>query len=307
MATFAKSTYNSAIYAAFRPTYPRRLFDAVMQFHAANSKPGWDRAVDLGCGTGQATVELLHDGKRLGFQSVMGVDPSANMVQIAKESVPEQFKLGVEFRQSSAEDLSFIQDGTVDLVTAAQAAHWFDWGRLWPELHRILKPGGTVAFWGYSELRLTKHPELTPLITEYSQGTDPATSLGPHWEPGRKIVDNHLLAIGPSAELGWTDLTRVFYTGRHHPALPAPPHEETILKKTMPWGPTGFAGYLRTFSSLHRYHEAFPEDLTRGDGDIATRFLKQLMKGAGLPEGEEAEKELVEVEWPLALVMVRKA
>ncbi|KAJ7653189.1 S-adenosyl-L-methionine-dependent methyltransferase [Mycena polygramma] len=302
MATFAKGSYDSASYAASRPTYPRLLYDVVLQFHengpAGGENEKWDRAVDLGCGTGQATVQLLANDEHRGFQSVIAIDPSANMVQVAREFLPKDLKSHVEVRQGAAEDLSFIEDGSVDLVTAAQCAHWFDWTRAWPELQRILKPGGTFAFWGYSDIRLTKHPELTPLITAYSQGTDPATSLGPHWEPGRKILDNHFLDISPPAS-GWADLTRVFYTGPHYPALP---HEDVILTKTMSWG-GGFAGYLGTYSSLARYHEAFPADRERAEGDIATRFRRALMEAAG----DVDESALVEVEWPLALVMVRKA
>ncbi|KAJ6461025.1 S-adenosyl-L-methionine-dependent methyltransferase [Mycena sanguinolenta] len=303
MATFAQSSFDSGNYAAARPTYPRLLYDAVLQFHrdgptnADTNK--WDRAVDVGCGTGQATLELLTSEGRQGFQSVIAVDPSPNMIQVAKESVPQVFKSRIEFYQSTVEDLSFIADGTIDLVTAAQCAHWFDWDRAWPELERVLKPGGTFAFWGYTFMRLTEHPELTPLITAYAQGSDPETSLGPHWEPGRKILDDHYLDVAPPAS-GWSDFTRVFYTGHHYAALPAPT-QDVIIRKSMTWG--AFANYLGTFSALHRYREAFPGDRERADGDIAARFQRTLMEAAGSPE----QTALVEVEWPLALVMVHKA
>ncbi len=117
-----------------------------------------------------------------------------------------------ELVNSNAEDLSFLAPSTVDLVIAAQAAHWFDYSKLWPELDRVLRPSGTVAFWVYSEFRLPAYPSLTPLITDYAQGTDPATSLGPHWQrPGRTILENHLLDV-PEPSWGKTD--RVFFTGR---------------------------------------------------------------------------------------------
>jgi hypothetical protein len=157
----------------------------------------------------------------------------------------------------------------------------------------------------YSEFRLPQYPHLTPLITEYAQGSDRVTSLGPHWEPGRRILANHLLDIqAPTA--GFDHFARVFFTGGYYPALPDPPHRESILRKTMTWGGTGLHGYLRTFSALHRYHEAFPEDLKRADGDIATRFLRTLMEGAGVPLDESGEEALVEVEWPLALILARR-
>lgn len=70
---------------------------------------------------------------------------------------------------------------------------------------------------GYSEFRLTRYPSATPLINNYAQGSDPAESLGPHWErPGRTIVDEHLTAI-PDPETivpgAFQDFTRVFFTG----------------------------------------------------------------------------------------------
>ena len=79
-----------------------------------------------------------------------------------------------EFVQAPAEDLSFLKDASVDLLVAgthaspppslsastdsaprrsrtaldpAQSAHWFDWSKMWPEAARVLRKGGSVAFW----------------------------------------------------------------------------------------------------------------------------------------------------------------
>ncbi|KAJ7654386.1 hypothetical protein DFH06DRAFT_513091 [Mycena polygramma] len=324
MATFAKRTFDAARYAASRPTYPRSLFESILTYHKQSlNMPGsaarWDHALDLGCGTGQATVELLRpppkegemiqpffEEEPLGFNFVTGVDPSAKMIEQARaftQTLGERAG-GFEFVQSPAEQLGFLEDEQVDMVIAAQAAHWFDWERLWPELSRVLTYGGTAAFWVYSEFRLPQYPHLTPLITEYAQGTDPRTSLGPHWEAGRSILNNHLLDIAPPPT-GWTDVNRVFFTGKHFPELPQP-HLDPIMRRTMTWSGDGLDGYLRTFSALHRFHDAYPEDLQRADGDIATRFLRQLMAAAQVPAGPEGEAQEVEVEWPLALVIARK-
>jgi trans-aconitate 3-methyltransferase len=55
MSTFAKSTFNASVYSASRPTYPLKLFEYIFSFHgqASNTKPRWERAIDLGCGTGK--------------------------------------------------------------------------------------------------------------------------------------------------------------------------------------------------------------------------------------------------------------
>ncbi|KAF7370564.1 S-adenosyl-L-methionine-dependent methyltransferase [Mycena sanguinolenta] len=322
MATFAKRTFDAARYAVSRPTYPRALYESVLAYHEQSLEiPGtsarWDHVVDLGCGTGQATAELLQvpqveadlseeDERSLGFTRATGIDPSSKMIEEATAHAATLGARGasLKFVQSPAESLGFLQDQSVDMVVAAQAAHWFDWDRLWPELSRVLRHGGTVAFWIYSEFRLPQYPHLTPLITEYAQGSDPATSIGPYWEPGRRILNNHLLDI-QAPPSGWDDLTRAFFTGAHYPDLPQP-HLEPIMRKTMTWGGAGLHGYLNTFSALHKYHETFPEDLQRSDGDIATRFLRSLMAGAQVPEGPEGEAQEVEVEWPMALVVARK-
>ena len=71
---------------------------------------------------------------------------------------------------------------------------------------------------GYSEFRLPKHhPSLTPLIITYAQGSDPATSLGPHWQqPGRGILVNHFLDVPAATEVApeaYAHWERVYFAG----------------------------------------------------------------------------------------------
>lgn len=300
MSTFGRATYNAARYAAIRPTYPRQLFDFVFRFHERNPQARFGLAVDLGCGTGQATAELTP------FQRIIGVEPSAKMVEQAKLQAQNTALQGqLDYVQSSAESLPFIEDGSVDLIVSAQAAHWFDWSKLWVEAARVLRKGGSMAVWGYSEFRLSNYAGATPLIQQYSQGSDPVNSIGPYWEqPGRSIVDNHLQDIpDPSSVVSgaFEDFERVYFTGSHHAGLPSP--RPVILRKTMSWD--DLLAYFRTFSSLHSYHELHPEDLKREDGDIAVRFLERLK---ALVESEAgAVGDTVDVEWPLALLLARRA
>lgn len=74
------------------------------------------------------------------------------------------------------------------------------------------------------------------------------------------------------------------------------------MRKRMSWD--DFLALLYTASALHTFHQRFPEDREHSDGDIAVRFLKKLRE-ATLSDG--CEEESIEVEWPLALILGRRA
>ncbi|KAG8893955.1 hypothetical protein FRB99_001619, partial [Tulasnella sp. 403] len=275
MATFSQATFNAASYAAYRPTYPPRLFNAILNYHRSGrtdiqKKP---TLIPKRLAAGQATNALPRH-----FDRVIGADPSKGMIEQARAEKQDN---RLEFIVSAAEDIaSHIPEGSVDLVTAGQAAHWFDYSRIWPALAKILKPGGT----GYAEHRIVGHPELTPLVNAYSKG---ANALGPFWEqPGRDILDNHFrdVRFPTSSEWNTNSGRRVYFAGDHAPELDVPyhalaPESETvedgdgnfpeepeyktdaILTKRLTWD--NLQSYLRTWSSLHSYQQRHPEDKER--------------------------------------------
>ena len=63
--------------------------------------------------------------------------------------------------------------------------------------------------------------------------------------------------------------------------------------------------YLYTFSSLHTFHEKYPGDKDVPSGDIAKRFWKQLQEHAAERDGSRLNE--VDVEWPMALLLARRA
>ncbi|KAJ7597743.1 S-adenosyl-L-methionine-dependent methyltransferase [Mycena floridula] len=330
MSTFARTSFNTKNYAASRPVYPRTLYETVLRYHKTGALPfsreqkftqqgGTDLALDLGCGTGQATAALTD------FRRVIGVDPSAGMIEGARKhaSSVNSTQTKFEFVQSAAEELNFLKDASVDLVAGAQSGHWFDWQKMWPEIGRVLRTGGTAAFWCYSEMRLPQYPSLTPRITDYAQGSDVQHSLGPHWQrPGRTILERHLLDIPEPRDVlkaqgitasSFGPLERIYFAGlgNYYPdVLPKESTLDVILRTETTWG--GYLGYLNTFSSLHTYLDKYPEDAAQsfdkgGEGNIAERFWKSLMKGAELESGKkQKEEDPVTLEWPLALIMVHK-
>jgi hypothetical protein len=94
-------------------------------------------------------------------------------------------------------------------------------------------------------------------------------------------------------------VTQPLSEGTHYPDLPNP--RPVILRKRMSWDE--LLGYFRTWSSLHTYHERHPADRERSDGDIAVRFWNELKDGAAAKSNEEK----VDVEWPVAMILVKKA
>src|SRR3712207_1092083 len=109
----------SADYAAYRPTYPAALVDDLAGLCAAT-----ELALDAGCGTGQLSVLLARR-----FEQVVATDASPQQIERA-EAHP-----GVEYRVAPAER-SGLADSTADLITVAQAAHWFDLPAFYAEARR---------------------------------------------------------------------------------------------------------------------------------------------------------------------------
>lgn len=122
----------STDYARFRPTYPPELAAWL-----AGIAPSRRLALDCGCGNGQLSTLLAVE-----FAQVVATDASPQ--QIANATAHPR----VSYRVAPAEH-SGLDDASVDLVTAAQAAHWFDLDAFYREVRRVLRPGGRVALISY--------------------------------------------------------------------------------------------------------------------------------------------------------------
>ena len=116
-------------YAVLRPTYPPES----VAFLTGGAGAG-RRVLDLGAGTGLLTELLVAAG-----HEVVAVDPSAAMLEQLAARLPH-----LPTVVAGAEELPFPDDD-VDVVTAAQAAHWFDPAPAAAEMARVLRPGGTVG------------------------------------------------------------------------------------------------------------------------------------------------------------------
>lgn len=140
-------------YDRFRPGYPDELFDAISD---ALPLPRQPLVVDLGAGTGRATLAMAGRGWR-----VTAVEPGRPMLDLLRARASDE-GLIVSTVQASAEDTG-LDPASADLVTAAQAFHWFDRERALSEMARILKPaGGLALFWN------VRDAERSPFLADYA-------------------------------------------------------------------------------------------------------------------------------------------
>jgi ubiquinone/menaquinone biosynthesis C-methylase UbiE len=117
----------AASYAAFRPGYPKALFEWL-----ASVAPGREQAWDCACGSGQVSGPL---GEL--FTGVVATD--ASISQLASASALDH----VSFAAASAESAPLI-DRSVDLVTVGSALHWFAGDVFFSEVQRVLRPQGVL-------------------------------------------------------------------------------------------------------------------------------------------------------------------
>lgn len=201
-------------YARFRPRYPAALFQAL-----AGLAPGRRLAWDCGTGNGQAAVGLAAH-----FDRVAATDPSAEQLAHAEVHPHVAYRKGLESE-------SGLEDASADLVTAAQALHWFDTDAFYAEARRVLRPGGVVAAWCYNLPRID--PAIDRLLDRFADET-----VGPYWAPERRHVRE-----------GYRDLPFPFAELR----FPSCAMEREILLGDL-------AGYLDTWSSVRRYRQVVGTD-----------------------------------------------
>ena len=158
-------------YVRYRPTYPPEVLNVLREECGVTQK---SVIADIASGTGIFTQLLLENGNR-----VYGVEPNTAMRKAGEEFLADY--PGFSSIAGTAEATS-LPDHSVDLVTAAQAAHWFRLSEARREFVRILKPGGwTVLLWNerrthstaffrdYEELLLTYGTDYKEVRHERTQ------------------------------------------------------------------------------------------------------------------------------------------
>jgi SAM-dependent methyltransferase len=201
-------------YARYRPDYPAELFA-----YLATLTPRRDVALDCATGSGQAAVGLAEH-----FALVVASDGSVSQLQNA-ERHPHVAYVGNLAEQPA------LRDGSVDLVVAAQAAHWFDHKRFYPEVKRVLRANGALALWTYGLAYV--EPRVDAIVRHFYDDV-----VGSYWPPERRWVES-----------AYRD-------------LPFPLQEVTApsFQLDLEWDLDSLIGYIGTWSAVQRYKRATGED-----------------------------------------------
>lgn len=155
----------AAAYRRFQPAYPDELF-AYLRTLCTEHRLAWD----CGTGNGQSAANLTNY-----FERIIATDPSEQQIQNAIVHPRITYKV------EKAEQPS-LQTASADLVTIAQALHWFELDKFYAEVQRVLKPNGIIAAWTYDLLSIS--PEADEVIRYFHDHM-----VKEFWVEGNRVVE----------------------------------------------------------------------------------------------------------------------
>ncbi|HEY5919221.1 MAG TPA: class I SAM-dependent methyltransferase [Chryseolinea sp.] len=210
------------VYAAFRPTYPKELYDFIFSRLETKQK-AWD------CATGNGQVAgFLADY----FDQVYATD-------ISQQQLGNAIKKHNIFYSISPGEQTAFEDHQFDLITVAQALHWFDRGKFYDEARRVGKEGSLLAIWGYALLYI--QPDIDEIIMDFYSNV-----VGPYWDEARRLVEDEYRSL----------------------SFPFKEIKSPRFNITSTWTLNHLAGYLESWSATQKYirqtgHNPLPDVLAQ--------------------------------------------
>lgn len=203
------------VYVKFRPTYPKELFEFLKGL-TLEHKLAWD----CGTGNGQSAIKLADY-----YENVYATDPSQEQIRNATAHNRIFYKV------ENAETPNSIEDNSVDLITVAQAVHWFDFAKFYTQVKRVLKPNGVIAVWAYGIPTINR--DIDNIIKDFHDNV-----VGEFWLPENKLIDKGYSTIPfPFNQIKTPD----FFIKK-----------EVTLSETL--------GHLRSWSATQKYIDKYNEN-----------------------------------------------
>lgn len=166
-------------YAENRPDYPKELFEFI-----ASKTPLHDLAWDVGTGSGQAAQSLAGI-----YKNVIATDTSQKLLQLAPKLPNIRYEHTPPVMSIAEVEQRLTPKSSLDLVTVAQALHWFDLPNFYDQIKWALKkPNGVIAAWCYTLPRVNGTVDTT--IDRYY-----SVVSNPYWDPLRKLVDDEYRSV----------------------------------------------------------------------------------------------------------------
>ena len=274
------------VYAQTRLDYHPTVYEAITDYHTSTGGE-LDTLLDVGCGPGNVTRRLAPH-----FTKAIGFDPSEGMIDTARSLTEPLATASVRFEVATAEDLGTqlsppIADASIDLITAANAAHWFDMPRFWASAARVLKPGGSVILWTSGDIRT--HPS-TANAEAIQAALDRCHEqyLKPYFTPGNLLARNRYIDL----PLPWTleKPVEAFESGSFLRKEWDPAHDFFVGQQES--NLDIFEKVMGTASAVTRWRQANPgavgteKDVVR----MLRRDIEQLLQEAGVEPGKEKLK-----------------
>ncbi|HLA55289.1 MAG TPA: class I SAM-dependent methyltransferase [Flavobacterium sp.] len=158
-------------YSKFRPHYPPEMVGYLLDFVDVRHF-----ALDVATGNGQVAFALSKH-----FKTVYAIDISDKQLDNAAKAE------NIIYKKEAAEQTGF-DGGQFDLITVAQAVHWFDFDKFYKEVYRILKPEGIFAVMGYG--LFSTNPDSDKILSHFYHNI-----VGPYWDKERKYIDEEYETI----------------------------------------------------------------------------------------------------------------
>lgn len=194
-------------YAAARPTYPESMFDFLAGL-VEKRELAWDCAT----GNGQAATFLAKY-----FDKVIASDASSKQIENARAGA------NVRFAVFPAENAD-LEDHSADLITVAQALHWFSFDEFYSEARRVAKNNAIIAAWTYGLHSVS--PEVDKVTQSFYKDV-----IGRYWPAEIRHVENRYESI----------------------PFPFMQVDAPNFRMELYWSLHDLVGYLYTWSSVQRY------------------------------------------------------